>query len=359
MTTPLLYIAGMGMITPLGPNVATTVAAVNAGVSAYGLFEYDNDDGEPIIMARVPDNVFEHIECTLSEEGSVFNFRHERMIRMAIIALKEAIGPRHCDDAVPLILGLAEESGNTERYTPFIPALANNLKPWISLSLTRRISTGRAAGIEVVDFAFRYLMNQRQDYVLLGAVDSFDDVSVLNRYKNRLLSHGTADAFAPGEGACALLLTRHIELAEQKNGYVIAINPPAMAEEAGHLFSDKPYKGDGLDQAFKRALKDQPANSIGAIYSSMNGENHWAKEYGVAYLRNKEKFIEQFKLEHPADCYGDLGSATGTALIIAAAENLHKSKNAKKILAYSSADKSMRGALVVEKIKMNNLGERN
>ena len=24
----------------------------------------------------------------------------------------------------------------------------------------------------------------------------------------------------------------------------------------------------------------------------MNGENHWAKEYGVAYLRNKEKFAE-------------------------------------------------------------------
>jgi 3-oxoacyl-[acyl-carrier-protein] synthase I len=356
MTSPLLYIAGMGMITPLGPSVATTVAAVNAGISAYTLSEYNNDDGEPIIMARVPDAVFEHIECTLSEEGSVFNFRHERMIRLAIMAINEAVNTQQCDGAVPFVLGLAEESGNTERYTPFMPALAHNLKPWISLALTRRICTGRTAGIEVVDFAFRYLMNQPQDYVLLSAVDSFEDAAVLNKYKNRLLSHGTADAFAPGEGACALLLTRHIELAEQKNGYVIAINPPAMTEETGHLFSEKPYKGDGLDQAFKRALQNQPANSIEAIYSSMNGENHWAKEYGVAYLRNKEKFVEKFKIEHPADCYGDLGSATGTALIIAAAENLHKFTSAKKYLVYSSSDKSMRGALVVEKIKMNNQG---
>jgi 3-oxoacyl-[acyl-carrier-protein] synthase I len=350
-----LYIAGMGMITPVGHNVATTVAAIRASKSAYGISEYDTDEGEPIIMARVPDGVFEHLQCEFEEEGNTFNLRHERMIRMAIVAVRESVAKVNPNEAVPLILAMPTDHAQETGYTPFVPALAHNLKPWVSPSLTRRISTGRAVGIEAIHFAFQYLMDREEDYILVTGVDSCDDESFLQQYRDRLLSPGAADAFAPAEGACALLLTRHIELAEQKNGHVIALNPPFIAAEEGHLFSDIPYQGDGLDRAFKGVLASQPVKSIHAIYSSMNGENYWAKEYGVAYLRNKEKFTEKCKTEHPADCYGDLGAATGTALIITAAENLHKDKQAEKYLVYSSSDRELRGALVVEKIQVTSL----
>jgi 3-oxoacyl-[acyl-carrier-protein] synthase I len=350
-----LYIAGMGMITPVGHNVATTVAAIRANKSAYGISEYDSDEGEPIIMARVPDGVFEHLQCEFEEEGNTFNYRHERMIRMAIVALRESVAAVKSDSAVPFILACSNVQNEEKGYTPFVPALVTNIKPWINPSLTRLISTGRAAGIEAIQFCFDYLMDREEDYLLVVGVDSFDDDTLLQEYKGRLLTLGAADAFAPGEAACALLLTRHIELAQQKNGCVIALNPPFMAEEEGHLFSEKPYKGDGLDRAFKGVLASQPAKSIHAIYSSMNGENHWAKEYGVAYLRNKEKFSEKCKTEHPADCYGDLGAATGTALIIAAVENLQKDKQAEKYLVYSSSDRELRGALVIEKIQVSSL----
>ncbi len=149
-------------------------------------------------------------------------------------------------------------------------------------------------------------------------------------------------------------MTRHPELAEQRNGFVIALHSPGMSEEDGHLYSDASYRGDGLDQAFKKALLNQSEQSIHSIYSSMNGENHWAKEYGVAFLRNKEKFIEKVNIEHPADCYGDIGAATATALITLAAERLHKSKQAQKHLVYSSSDFGSRGAIVVEKIRLSN-----
>jgi 3-oxoacyl-[acyl-carrier-protein] synthase I len=350
-----LYIAGMGMITPVGHNVATTVAAIRASKSAYGISEYDSDEGEPIIMARVPDGVFEHLQCEFEEEGNTFNLRHERMIRMAIVAVRESVAKVNPNEAVPLILAMPSDHAQETGYTPFVPALAHNLKPWVSPSLTRRLSTGRAAGIEAIHFVFQYLMDREEDYILVAGVDSFDDETILRQYKDRLLSPGVADSFAPGEAGCALLLTRHIELAQQKNGCVVALNPPFLAEEEGHLFSEKTYKGDGLDWAFKGALASQAPQSIHAIYSSMNGENHWAKEYGVAYLRNKQKFSEKCKTEHPADCYGDLGAATGTALIIAAAENLQKDKEPKKYLVYSSSDRELRGALMVEKIQVTSL----
>lgn len=347
--TPKLYIAGMGMITPVGGNVAMTVAAVEAGISGYKNSEYRTNKNEPVVMAKVPNLVFEQIQCNVGG-SDVFNYRQERIIRLAIIALRESVSKHIVVEAVPLLLAMPENNLNDEECSPIIPALTENIAPWINTTITRRFSTGRAAGMEALDFAFNYLMNQPQDYLLVAGVDSFEDDSVITKYQSRILSIGAADAFAPGEGASALLLTRHIELAEKRDGYAIALNRPAIAKEDGNLFSEKPYKGEGLDKTFKLALHHQPSKSIHAIYSSMNGENHWAKEYGVAYLRSKNKFIDDIKIEHPADCYGDLGAATSTALIILAAEKLYKANLAKKHLVYSSSDKETRGALVIEKI---------
>lgn len=71
-----------------------------------------------------------------------------------------------------------------------------------------------------------------------------------------------------------------------------------------------------LDRAFKKTLAGQEPGSIDRIYSSMNGEHHWAKEYGVAL----------------------------------AAENLYKQPNTSAHLVYSSSDNARRGAIVMEKI---------
>ena len=84
----------------------------------------------------------------------------------------------------------------------------------------------------------------------------------------------------------------------------------------------------------------------------MNGENHWAKEYGVAFLRNRKAFKDPVCVEHPADCYGDIGSATATALISLAAENLFKNDLAQAHLVYSSSDTAKRGAIVLKKIAL-------
>ena len=358
MTTPLLYIAGMGMITPLGPNVATTVAAINAGISAYTLSEYETADGEPITIAKVPDALFNNIDAVI-DEGDRFNLRHDRLTKMAILAVREACSMHVIEQTIPVVLGMSEQKVDKEGLGSFIKNLQENCKPWISAQLSRSIYSGRAVGMEAIDFVFRYLSELTYPFILVGASDSYMDDELINplAQEHRLLTPGVSDAFAPGEAASFLLLTRHIELAENRNGFAIAIHPPGIAKEEGHLYSDVPYRGDGLDQSFKKVLTKQSEKSICKIYSSMNGENHWAKEYGVAYLRNKQKFSDNFSIEHPADCYGDIGSATASTLITLAAENLHKNKNVKTHLVYSSSDSSIRGAVLVEKISLNNAME--
>jgi 3-oxoacyl-[acyl-carrier-protein] synthase-1 len=165
----------------------------------------------------------------------------------------------------------------------------------------------------------------------------------------RLLYTSNPDGFVPGEAAGYLLLTTKPELALVKNGYMIALSPPGIADEIGHLNSDLPYKGEGLDKAFKQALINHQQHNIKTIYSSMNGENFWAKELGVAQLRNKVAFSEQVNVLHPAENYGDIGSATASVLIALAASDLWQNKQAKNSLIYSSSDYAKRGAIVIEK----------
>lgn len=188
--------------------------------------------------------------------------------------------------------------------------------------------------------------------ILVGGSDSYRDYLRLGPLseESRLLTANSMDGFAPGEAACFILLTRHPEMAMVRDEHIIALHPPGIADEPGHLGSEQPYLGEGLDQAFKKALVGHQKADIQSIFSSMNGENHWAREYGVANLRNKSAFSEMVEIEHPADQLGDLGNATGTLLIALAAEHLFNHVQKSTGLVYCSSDSAKRGAIVIEKI---------
>ncbi|MDH5712301.1 MAG: hypothetical protein OEZ15_11670 [Gammaproteobacteria bacterium] len=355
---PKLYIAGTGMVTPVGANTEMTTASVEAQINAYAVSGYSTQAGEPITMAKVPDQIFADFEGEI-DEGDRFNPRHDRVTKMAILAINEACAQQESEQAVPLVLAMSDVTTDDEGLSSLIENLANNTKPWVSPELSRSFYSGRASGIEAIDFAFKYLGDTQYPYYLIGGSDSYEDDSRLLPLESmeRLRTENSSDAFVPGEAACFLLLTPNINLARQHNGHVIAILQPGLAEERGHLFSNEPYRGDGLDQAFKTSLINQSEQSIHSIYSCMNGENHWSKEYGVALLRNDKAFKDPVCVEHPADCYGDIGSATATTLIALAAENLFKNELAQAHLVYSSSDTAKRGAIVVKKIALATMAE--
>ena len=354
-----LYIAGMGMITPVGGNAAMTFAAVNASISAYTLSsDFYNQHFQPVTLAAIPDAVFSDVEADIIQ-GDGFNEQHDRIIKMAIIALREACSQQTIKQPIPLVLAMPEVHPGVEHSnaSELIKNLVKNCQPWISTSLSRSIHTGRAAGLEALAFAFDYLYDLANDFILIGGSDSNLGDSRLNPLDaaNRLLAQGNSDGFAPGEAAGFLLLTRRPELALIRDDHIIALNPPGIADEHGHLFSDLPYRGEGLDQAFKKALAHYSRTPVHSIYGSMNGENYWAKEYGVAFIRNRIAFQDPVRFEHPADCYGDIGSATSPILIALAAEHLFKTRQAGAHLVYSSSDTEKRGAVVVEKIAVSTL----
>lgn len=346
-----IYLAATGLITPVGANTAMTAAAARAEVSAYRLSHFYGQNDIPITMALVPDGVFSDINADIIE-GNRFNERQDRVIKMAILAIREACAKRPVLQPIPLLLASPEGEGEEVKgFSPFLENLQKNCQPWVNAGQCRQFHFGRAAGLEAIAFAFRYLHDLPDDYLLVGGSDSYQSYSRLHPLSqaDRLLSRDNKDGFAPGEAACFLLLTRHPQLAHKRNGHMIALYPPGLADEPGHLGSPEPYRGEGLDQAFKKALVDKSPATIHSIYSSMNGEHYWAKEYGVAFTRNSDYFHDPVKIEHLADCFGDLGSATAPALIALAAEDLWKHPKPQAHLVYSSSDGPKRGAIVVEK----------
>lgn len=348
-----LYLAGTGMITAAGPTAAMTYTFFAARRSGYEISEYRNKNKERITMALVPDGVFDEFELEL-EICNPYNAQFDHILKLGVIAALQACEGHSITQAIPLMLAMPEpEFGPTTPHGLLTANLAEHCAPAFSPELTRSFHSGRAAGIEAIDFAFHYL--HAHLLIMIGASDSPihpDRIEKLNQ-QDRLLTSQSRDSFAPGEGAAFLLLTSDPQFAMVKNNHIITLHPPGIAEETGHMYSQETYRGEGLDQAFKKALAHQPDESIDRIFSSMNGENFWAKEYGVAYLRSKIKFTEAAKIEHPADCYGDLGCATATALIAMAAEDLWKNKRHHKHLVYSSSDTALRGALVIEKLAVN------
>lgn len=351
-----VYIAGYGMITPIGANTAMTVAAFRAEVSGYARSDFYDKNDQPITMASVPNEVFVLVDAELAE-GNRFNEHRDRVTKMAIIALHEACAGHAPAQPIPLLIAMPEGPADAEDLALFMRNLETHCKPWASAANSRRLHYGRAAGLEAIGFIFRYLNESSHDYFLVGGSDSYRDHSRLHPLSeaDRLRVPTNKDGFVPGEAACFLLLTRRRERAIVRQGHVIALHPPGLADEPGHLGSPKPYRGDGLDQAFKQALAGCTLGAIQTLYSGMNGEHHWAKEYGVAYTRNQEYFHDPVTIEHPADCYGDLGAATAPVLIALAAEDLFKNPKAHTHLVYSSSDGPKRGAIVVEKLRLENL----
>jgi 3-oxoacyl-[acyl-carrier-protein] synthase-1 len=142
--------------------------------------------------------------------------------------------------------------------------------------------------------------------------------------EDRILATNISNGFAPGEAASFLLLSKNYD----KSFLPVTLSAPGVSKEEGHYYADEvPYRGDGLAEAFRRSISNSRKEKIKRIYSSMNGENFFVKEFGVALIRNSKRIASEHSVEHPADCYGDLGAATGAVLTTLAAIELSKERS--------------------------------
>lgn len=344
-----LYIAGMGMITPIGAHTAMTAAAVRAGVSGYTECNFFDEDFNKVRMATVPD---EALENCLDEEVLIgpMSARHARMLQMAKLAIRDISPKLPKDQKLPLFLAGPEPLAANDQALKmsFIKNLAVQTGINIDFEKCRINSVGRAGGLANLKLAFRFFESTDAKYALVGGVDSFYDKDALDYFvaRKRLLGREAMDGFIPGEAAAFLLLTKEPSAAGTAERLPF-IFEPANGSERGHMYSNETYTGDGLATAVTGAIGNARTSKIKTLYSSMNGESFFAKEHGVAMIRNHDAFDEKVKIEHPADCFGDLGAASGIVMVALSAMSILTKKGVAPFLVCCSSDREYRSAVVV------------
>lgn len=330
------------MLTPLGNSEQMTSASLNAGFSAVEASRFLNKKFESIKMADVPEAALAELEQSVLDDFPLLSIREKRLLRLCDGALSVGMRKQLADKPITLFLAGPEElhPSISSMSASFLKALARQTNINIDLQSSRKFALGRAGVITAIDHASRYMEATGTPHVLIGGVDSYRDHNILALLdsQDRITAQGVMDGFAPGEAAAFLILSA----APPEAGTSVPrlrLSRPGLSDESGHIYSEAPYLGNGLANAVKTATENH-SGPIQAVYSSMNFESYWAKELGVALTRSASALEEGYKIEHPSDCFGDIGAAF-TAVII----GILTVRPRGSYLIYGSSDRAPRAAI--------------
>ncbi len=346
-------ICGVGMVTAVGDCTAQTASSVWAGISRYGEGPVYNRHFKPMTMAVLPDDALPELVEPLEKPG--LTSRQIRMIRLGAPALQEAVQGIGTVSDAPLFVGLPEPLPGQKPpiSSTFLQQLQAQSEIEFDLTRSEVFSGGRASGVEALAAALELLESGERQTAIVGGVDTYLDLKLLATLdaEDRILAEGVMDGFAPGEAGSFLVLAREGAAPQRKWTPIAKLLKPGLADEPGHRYSEEPYRGDGLAEAVTASLEPLDGNRVQSVLCSMNGENINAKEWGVAFLRNSSNLEPDYRIEHPADCFGDTGSAIGPLLMGLAALGIQSGRLPQPALIWCSSDGPKRGAVCVRSLE--------
>jgi len=345
LTENAVCITGIGATTSVGLDAVSTAAAVRAGISGFQEHPYMiNQEGEPYLLAMVPS-----IEPDISGE--------QRYIELVTPSIKEALIPlqKISEDQfeITVILGLPEKR-------PGIPdSLAEKVATSIKSITTEHYKIkdvktaykGHAAGLMALESAIQLLATGECEFCLVGGVDSYIDPDTLDWIEDNEQLHIPSNAwgFMPGEAAAFCLICS----AKTANRYKLQIKAQVLAVATAHeencIKTETVCIGEGLTSAVREVFQVLPEGvKINQTYCDQNGEAYRADEFGFMLARLSEYFVDPSDYVAPADCWGDVGAASGVLfmhLVCVAAEKGYS--NGRVSLLWTSSEDGERSAAVL------------
>jgi 3-oxoacyl-[acyl-carrier-protein] synthase-1 len=298
-------------------------------------------------MALVDDQDLEPLLPAHAAAG--FSDRERRMIRLAAPAIREATEGLVLTAPPPLFLGMPCRMERPKPTLAMATAIAKQSGVQLDEKASQVFLAGRAAFFLALEQGLRLLDSGRAASVIVGAVDTHLDLRVLAELdaEERLLGDRVVDGFIPGEGAGFLVLGRATSTANRATSFIAGVG---LAMDPGHRYAQAPDRGEGLWNAMNALFGHSPLGGakISSTFAGLNGENFGVKEWGIARLRHKACFADPDHLEHPADCYGDLGAATGGVLMALAHIALTHRHCSGPALVWASSDREERGCALVD-----------
>lgn len=346
-----IVILSAGAITAVGLSLAETAAAARARTAGLREIDWRDRRFDHFVAGAVLDDGLPKLHEELVRQGLAG--RQARMLRMAHVALAEALAPLPETTApIALLLALPEHHNlQPIEAKSFLKNLQLQSGAALELKSSLAAPRGRAAGLMAMRQAMMRLESGAAEFVLVGGVENLIDMHVLGTLdlQGRLRNSGNPDGFIPGEAAGFLLLSTVAKARQLGQGALARVLGCASGKEPGHIYADEPYLGEGLAAAFTSLFDETPpAEPVGTVYASFNGERYWGKEFGVARLRNSAHFTETMQMEHPAECFGDIGAAHGVVMAALAAQALADSYRRGPALVYASSDYGDRAAVLLD-----------
>lgn len=349
MAADQVVVVGVGMMTPVGLTTGETAASVRSATMLFAETPIRDHRFEPFTLAEVIEDGLPDLSKEAAETPAVTS-REARMLRLATMPLRECLQSLKPGTPPPgLILALPE----TQTTIPldgkrFLQLLAQQTGNSFNLKQSAAPHVGRAGGLAAIGQAADTIRQGKAKFMVAGGVDTYRDLYVLGTLdmEKRVKSSAHLDGFIPGEGAGFVLLTTSEAARQAGLTALVKISPVSQAVETGHLYSKEPYRGDGLAMAVEKLASSGAAGApIAEVYSSMNGESHWGKEWGVSFIRNKAAFLPDHEIQHPADCLGDTGAAAGPIMLGLAAHGIRNGYRRAPCLVYCSSDRGQRAVL--------------
>jgi 3-oxoacyl-[acyl-carrier-protein] synthase-1 len=343
-------ILAIGMVTPVGLCAAQTAASVRTGIGRLAESYVNDVHGNMLVMGLADQ---EHLP-PLAEilEDDALSPRHLRLARMGGPALAEVLAVEPTQP-IPLLLGVTEprKEANYPVGQELLRILSAQAGHELDINRSRVYALGRAAGLVALAEALTLINRREVDTVLVGGVDSYLDIALLQALdrEGRLKSGVLSDGFVPGEGAAFVLVAAAGTARRQRRQPLALITGVGRGHEPGHIYSHEPHRGEGLNSAF-RALFDavpDPADRVGCVYVSLNGESFWAKEWGVASIRSADRLSDPLRIEHPVDCMGDPGAALGLIMLALATHELSRGSGQSPCLVCAASDGAERVAVLL------------
>jgi 3-oxoacyl-[acyl-carrier-protein] synthase-1 len=342
-----VLLVGIGAATAVGTTAPATAAAVRAGIAGFSEHPWMVDmNGEPFVVAAAP-----YLDAGLSVEA-----RLAQLARRAAAEALQAIGSSTArfQRELPAFVGLPElRPGNhAESANEVESQLRTLLAHGGAVGELALLHNGHAAGLMAIELAASRIGSGDFEIALAGGVDSYLDDDTLGWVEDCEQLHNSLNAggFIPGEAAGFCLLCSGRIAREQQLRCLGRVAAVATARESKRIKTEAVCVGEGLTAAFKQVLSQLPSaeTRIDQVLCDQNGEPYRADEFGFTIIRTNEHFVDATDFLAPADCWGDVGAASGPLLFGLAAEAARKGyAKGKNTLVWTSSEGGERTAAIL------------
>jgi 3-oxoacyl-[acyl-carrier-protein] synthase-1 len=302
-------IVGIGGRTPVGLTAPVSAASVRAGISRIGDHPYMIDKAcNPMAVAIDP--VLPH---DLTAE--------ERLYELALSAIQEVLSPLSEKslriEAIPMFIGLPEpRPGLQDSYGEKLArGFRESQDLAISPSNVEILPYGHSAGLMAMHAGWHQIQLGRVEFCLIGGVDSYMVPETLEWLddEDQLMSGENRSGFPPGEGSGFCLLASTSAARRWKLDVLAWVVAVATAQEQNLIKTETICIGEGLTDAISRVIGvlDLPEEKINFTICDMNGERYRTEELVFTLLRTQSAFVAPHDFITPADCWGDVGAASG------------------------------------------------